>query len=228
MAHVSASSTHHYLLRDYLATGGLDPDRDTNLCVMPPPQLVGHLEIDSLDGFCVGEPWNTLAMLERRGTIVAATTELKADHPEKVLAVTRPWFEKNRPVAESLVRATVRACDFCDDVANRGRLTEILAHRSYLSLDEAVISKSLSIDEWYRRVPRRPRFRSFARSATVPRLQDAEWIVRKMIRWGQLPRDVDAGRIAAASMVAEPYAEAVATLKTTAPEPAALVAGASE
>jgi ABC-type nitrate/sulfonate/bicarbonate transport system substrate-binding protein len=212
LAHVAAASTHHYLLRDFLVAGGLDPDRDAVLSVIPPPQMAGHLRTEVLDGFCSGEPWNTLAMMERRGTIVAATTQLRPDHPEKVLAVTRRWYEANRVPAESLVRATLRACDFCEARANRGRLTEILARPEYLGIDESVIEKSLAIDEWFQPNTKRPAFRSFARKATEPRVEAVEWVVRKMVRWGQLPRDVDPRRIAAASIVTDAYTEAAASL----------------
>jgi nitrate/nitrite transport system substrate-binding protein len=212
LAHVAIASAHHYLLRDYLATGGLDPDRDAVLSVIPPPQMAGHLRTEVLDGFCSGEPWNTLAMMERRGTIVAATTQLRANHPEKVLAVTRRWYDANRVPAESLVRATLPACDFCEAKSNRGQLTEILARPEYLSIDEAVIEKSLSIDEWFQPNVKRAAFRSFARKATEPCVADVEWIVRKMVHWSQLPHGIDPHRIATASIATDTYAQAVASL----------------
>jgi ABC-type nitrate/sulfonate/bicarbonate transport system substrate-binding protein len=215
IAHVFSSSVHHYFVRDYFAQAGLILDRDAHLCVLPPPQLVTQIKHESIDGFCVGEPWNTLAMMEGRGTIVAATTELLADHPDKVLAVNRRWYDQNRPVAESIVRATVRGCDFCEDPDHRGRLTEILAGAPYLNLAEDVIAKSLSIDEWLKPGVRRPRFRSFARAATVPSVHHVEWLVKKMMQWGHLPADTNARRIAAASIVTETYTEAVAALANT-------------
>jgi ABC-type nitrate/sulfonate/bicarbonate transport system substrate-binding protein len=208
MAHVFSCSSHHYLLRDYLSRNGLVCDRDVALCVVPPPQLVGQLGEYLLDGFCVGEPWNTLAMLQGRGQIVAATTELLPDHPEKVLAVTRRWYQQNLVRAESLVRATLRGCDFCEAPANRSRLTEILAREEYLALDENVIDKSLSIDSWLKPGVRRPQFRSFARSTTKPDVRPVEWIVRQMIRWGHLPSDADPQRLADASIATEAFTEA--------------------
>jgi nitrate/nitrite transport system substrate-binding protein len=215
VAHVFSSSVHHYFLREYLSSAGLIMDRDAHVCVLPPPQLVMHLKSESIDGFCVGEPWNTLAMMEGRGTIVAATTELMADHPDKCLAVSRRWFEQNRPAAESIVRATIRGCDFCEDAGNRSRLTELLAAEPYLDLNEEVIAKSLSIDEWLKPGVRRPRFRTFSRPATVPAVHHVEWLVNKMIRWGHLPADTNARRIAAASITTDTYNEAVGALAAT-------------
>lgn len=218
LAHVFSCSTHHYLLLEYLTKAGLTIGRDAHLCVMPPPQLAGHLRAATLDGFCVGEPWNTLAVHERRGTIVVATTELAPDHPEKVLAVTRQWYESHRPAAEGLVRAALRGCAFCENPANRSRLTEILAAPQYLALEETVVAKSLSIDEWFHSNRRRPRFRTFARNVTVPRTESVEWIVRKMIQWGHLPDDVDVQRLASASIVTDVYEEAIASLGSEKPK----------
>jgi ABC-type nitrate/sulfonate/bicarbonate transport system substrate-binding protein len=213
LAHVFSCSSHHYLLRDFLSRHDLIPDRDALLCVMPPPQLVGRLGEHLLDGYCVGEPWNTLAVMQDRGQIVAATTELIPDHPEKVLAVTRRWYRQNRMTAECLVRASLRGCEFCDDASHRGRLTELLARREYLDLDEDVIDRSLSIDRWLKPGVVRPRFRSFHRASTRPRLEPVEWIVRQMMRWGHLPGDTDPHRLAAASIAPDPYTEAVNTIE---------------
>jgi ABC-type nitrate/sulfonate/bicarbonate transport system substrate-binding protein len=175
---------------------------------MPPPQLVSQLAGDLLDGFCVGEPWNTLAMMKKRGVIVAATTELLPDHPEKVLAVTRRWYQQNRVAAESIVRATLRGCDYCEEPTHRSRLTEILAREEYLALDEDVIDRSLSIDIWLKP---RVRFRTFGRASTRPDVRQVDWIVRQMIRWGHLPADADPQRLADASIAPEAYLEAAAT-----------------
>jgi two-component system, oxyanion-binding sensor len=216
LAHVFSCSSHHYLLRDYLERQKLNPDRDARLCVMPPPQLGTQLAGGLLDGFCVGEPWNTLAMLKGHGTIIAATTELMPDHPEKVLAVTQRWHQQNLVLAESMVRAVIRGCDYCEDPIHRSRLSEILARREYLAVDEDVIDKSLSIDTWLKPGVRRPPFRSFARPATQLRAEHVEWIVSLMIHWNHLPADTDAHRIAAASVSGDAYTEAVNTLSSKA------------
>src|SRR2546423_39513 len=80
------SSPHHYLLREWLVRAGLDPDRDVRLCVLPPPQMDRQLASGYLDGFCVGEPWNTAAELDGTGRVVAATPDVAPGHPNKVVA----------------------------------------------------------------------------------------------------------------------------------------------
>jgi len=219
LAYVFAASTHHYLLRELLHQSGLRPDHDAALCVMPPPQLVGLLQSEAIDGFCAGEPWNTLAVMGKRGTIVCATTELIPNHPEKVLAVTRKWYASNTDAAERLVRATLRGCDYCEDIANRSRLTEILAREEYLNLDENVIARSLSIEDWLKPGVKRPAFRSFSRASTVPSTLGAEWILRQMIRWGHLPLGSDVPRIANESVITAAYDSAVASMPSVENKP---------
>ncbi len=89
VGHVFSTSMHHYLLRDWLASANIDPDRDVKLCVIPPPQMADHMRGQYVDLFCVGEPWNTLATREGYGVAIVATTDILPNHPEKVLAVTR-------------------------------------------------------------------------------------------------------------------------------------------
>lgn len=168
-----------------------------------------------LDGFCVGEPWNTLAVHQGYGTIIRESTELAPNNPEKVLAVTRKWYDQHRAAAEGLVRATLRGCDYCQEESNRDRLTEILAAPKYLDVAEAVIHKSLSIDDWLRPGRGRPRFRSYARSGTSPDRKSVEWTMRQMMRWGQLPRNSNLKRIIDQSIMPDAYAKAVGDMKAS-------------
>jgi len=212
LAYVFSFASHHFFLRELLQTAGLHPQRDATLSVLPPTQMASLLASGVLDGYCVGEPYNTLAVMRGCGEIVKATTEFAPDHPEKVLAVTRKWHRQNPVAAERLVRATLRGCVFCDDIANHGRLTEILARPEYLNLDEEIIARSLSIDSWLRPAARRPRFRTWAREATEPRESAVEWVLRQMIRWGNLSSDIDHVAIAEQSLIAEPYERAVTAI----------------
>jgi two-component system, oxyanion-binding sensor len=213
LAHVFSVATHHYAIRRLLDAAGLQIDADARLCVLPPAQMSGLLKRGAIDGYCAGEPWNTLAVIQKTGTIFCATTEFTPDHPEKVLAVTKRWLTSNVAIAERIVRAIVRGCDFCEDLANRSRLVEILADPRYLAVDEDVIAKSLSIDEWLRPGVGRPRFRSFGRAATVPSVASLDWIINEMIRWGQLPATTDIARLSRECVNTSVYATAIASLK---------------
>ena len=194
--HVFSCSMHHYLLREWLASADIDPDHDLRLRVFPPNQLAGHMARGHVDGFCVGEPWNTLAQREGAGQIAAVTTDIVPEHPEKVLAVTQRWAERNESVAVALIRAVLRGCAYCEDERNADALAELLARPQYLNRPADLIRASLSLDRSAAfpaasQVARQSdwRMRSFSPSATFPSKTHPTWMASQMMRWGHLRRD---------------------------------------
>ncbi len=125
-------SSHSFLLRSWLASGGIDPDRDARLVVVPPPQMVVNLKAGHLDGFCVGEPWNSVAIHARAGWCVSVSAEQDVWHPEKVLMVRRDFEEKRGPEHTALVAALIEACEYCDAPANRETIIATLARPEYV------------------------------------------------------------------------------------------------
>ncbi len=100
-------SGHAYELRYWLAAAGIDPDRDVEITVLAPQVMADALAAGQLDGYCVGEPWNTAAVDAGTGRIATYKQAIWPDSPEKVLGVTRKWAEAN---SETLDRAD--ACLF--------------------------------------------------------------------------------------------------------------------
>ena len=90
---VSPYSSHNFLLREWLIRHGLDPVRDVEIVVVPPPQVFFNFQSGYLDGYCAGEPWNALSVLARVGWVVATSADLAPLHPEKVLMVRRDFAE---------------------------------------------------------------------------------------------------------------------------------------
>ena len=109
-------STHNYHLRFWMAAGGVDPDEDVRLVVLPPPYMVESLANGHVDGFCVGAPWNSVAVDLGIGVILHFVSEILARAAEKLLAVRRPWAEENPQTLLHLVRAHQRAAAFIEDV----------------------------------------------------------------------------------------------------------------
>lgn len=186
LAHVFNCSMHHFLLRQWLASGGVNPDRDVHLRVFPPNQMPGHMARGHVDGFCAGEPWNTIVERDGVGEITAMTTDILPDHPEKILATTARFAKANRAVLMPMIRAVLRGCQFCSDSKNRGALAELLARPEYLNLPAGDLYASLS--------PRGGRARvtavqSFATAHTFPSRNHTAWIASQMVRWGQLPAE---------------------------------------
>ncbi len=219
LAHVFSCSMHHYLLRDWLASAGIDPDRDVSLCVLPPPQMAGHMGKGYLDGFCVGEPWGTLAEREGSGSVVAASTDLVPAHAEKSLVVSRRWAAEHAALLPRMIKAVLRACQFCEDVQNYSRLCEILSRPEYLGLPAEVISDSLNLGR--RLSSRRERgrsirsdwkVRSFSPQSTFPSGTHYVWLMEQMVRWGHRSPIADAMATARKCIDTAPYRAAVASM----------------
>jgi NitT/TauT family transport system ATP-binding protein len=93
-------STHNYQLRFWMAAGGVDPDQDVRLIVLPPPYMVESLANKHVDAFCVGAPWNSVAVDLGIGHILHFVSEILERATEKVLAVRERWADAQRPMSK--------------------------------------------------------------------------------------------------------------------------------
>lgn len=195
-------SSHNYEFRYWLAAGGIDPDRDVKLVVVPPPMTSDALAAGAIDGFCVGAPWNMVASERGVGRIVAAKQDIWPSAPEKVLGMRPEWAEANSETVSRLIVALDAAAQWCDDPQNRDSLSDVLADQRYVGAPVEIIRRVLSgeftIDaEGQRRVV--DDYFVFHRGfANYPRSGHALWIYSQMARWGQARINPD-GMAAAAS-----------------------------
>ena len=206
MGMVFPVSTHNYELRYWLAAGGLNPgyyapqrgdtsgtlEADVHLSVTPPPQMPATMEAGTIQGYCVGEPWNQQAVFMGIGVPVITDYEIWPNNPEKVFGVTRQWAEDYPNTHLRLLRAMIRAAHWLDENhnANRDEAVKILAQPSYVGADEAVIANSMTGTFEYEKgdVREVPDFNVFFRyHATYPYPSDAIWYLTQMRRWGQIP-----------------------------------------
>ena len=206
MGMVFPVSTHNYELRYWLAAGGLNPgyyapqrgdtsgtlEADVHLSVTPPPQMPATMEAGTIQGYCVGEPWNQQAVFMGIGVPVITDYEIWPNNPEKVFGVTRQWAEDYPNTHLRLLRALIRAAHWLDENnnANRGEAVKILARSNYVGADEAVIANSMTGTFEYEKgdVREVPDFNVFFRyHATYPYPSDAIWYLTQMRRWGQIP-----------------------------------------
>ena len=134
-------STQHYNLRRWLKSGGIDPDRDVRLVMMPSPLMHRRMQRGDIDGYCVGEPWNSMLAINGEGWIAATSAELQPLQVEKVLLVTGRFAETHEHLA--MIAALIEAARFCQNPANRMELVRILAQPCYLDVPEAAIANSL-------------------------------------------------------------------------------------
>lgn len=123
---VSRVSSHHFLLRRWLQNAGIEPDRDVRIVVIPPAQMFRTLQASLLDGYCVGEPWNSRAIMDGVGWCPATSLDLAPQHPEKAFIVRSDLPERRPAEYMAALRALDEACRFCEDLSRREELVQIL------------------------------------------------------------------------------------------------------
>jgi ABC-type nitrate/sulfonate/bicarbonate transport system substrate-binding protein len=204
-------SGHNYELRYWLADAGLHPDRDVRLVAIPPPLMVESLRAGHVDGFCVGEPWNSLAVDEGIGRIVVTKSQIFPRGIEKVLAV-RPSIAADEEALGRLIRGLHAAARWCDESRNRAELALLLARPEYVHLPAELIERSLAgrLDIGGGRTLDDPDFLHFHRyDANLPRRAEAVWLYAQMARWGQLRPSPDLARRAAEVFRSDLYRRAL-------------------
>jgi NitT/TauT family transport system ATP-binding protein len=182
-------STHNYQLRFWMAAGGVDPDEDVRLVVLPPPFMVESLENGHVDGFCVGAPWNSIAVDHGVGHILHFVADILVHAAEKVLAIRQGWADKNPEVVARLMRALSRAAEFIEEPGNRAEAARMLARPERIGVDAEVIQRTLdgrlkiSPDGAIRE---NSRYLLVGREgAGRPDPVQAAWLYSQMVRWAQ-------------------------------------------
>ena len=205
MGMVFPVSTHNYELRYGLAAGGINPgyyapakgdisgqiNADVLLSVTPPPQMPATMEAGTIDGYCVGEPWNQQAVFKGIGVPVITDYEIWKNNPEKVFGVTQTWADKYPNTHIAVIKALIRAAKWLDENnnANRKAAVKILSQPNYVGADYNVIANSMTGTFEYEKGDKRevPDFNVFFRYyATYPYYSDAVWYLTQMRRWGQI------------------------------------------
>lgn len=185
-------STHNYQLRLWIAAAGLDPDRDVHLAVVPPPFMVDALQQGHVEGFCVGAPWNSVAVEQGIGRILHLGVDFVRRCPEKVLAMRADRIDARGDVTARLVRACCAAGDWLERPENRQEAAERLAARSRLDVPASIVRRALD-----GRLPTGvgdgarvcETYITFARDVLRPERAHARWLLGEMARWGQAASD---------------------------------------
>jgi ABC-type nitrate/sulfonate/bicarbonate transport system substrate-binding protein len=214
-------SCHNYELRYWLAAVGIDPDRDVRLVVIPPPLLTDAMRAGQIDGFCVGEPWNSVAVEAGIGAILTPTTAIWPSSPEKVLGCRATWAERHPERLAALVRAIYRAARWCEDRDNHVAVARLLADERYVGAPADMLHRALS-----NRLPLMrgaephpvPDFFALARhGATFPWVSHAAWYYSQMVRWRQVEHSDDKLAAACATYRPDLYRNALASLSADLP-----------
>jgi nitrate/nitrite transport system substrate-binding protein len=187
--------THDLWMRYWLAAGGIDPDKDVEMIVVPPPQMVANMKVGAMDAFCVGEPWNAQLVTQGIGYTALTTGELWANHPEKSLAMRADFTDKNPKATQALLMAVMDAQQWCDADANKDELSEIVSKRAWFNIKKEDILGRLKGDIDYgnaKTVSASPHLMKFWRDqASFPFKSHDTWFLTENQRWGRVKADVD-------------------------------------
>ncbi|WP_432284591.1 CmpA/NrtA family ABC transporter substrate-binding protein [Aminobacter sp. BA135] len=226
---VHPHSGHNYELRYWLAGCGIDPDRDVEIVILPPPLMADALGSGSLDGFCAGEPWNTAAVLLGHGRIATVKAKIWRSSPEKVLGADARWSEANPEALQALLRAIHHAAQWCAEPANHAELAGIMSAPAYVGRPAewmlpalsghlgTAVDKVVDVDDFF--VPQ-------AKAATFPWKSHALWFYSQMVRWGQVEHSTANATIARDTYRPDLYRTALKPLGAALPGANAKVEGA--
>ena len=189
------TGTHNYHVRYWMAAGGVNPDTDVALKVVPPPQMVANMTAGNIDGYCVGEPWNQRAVMGNIGKTVVTGYQLWQDGPEKVLGVQKAFADQNPETTKAMIKAVIEAGMWLDaSWENRKEASAILSSKSYVNAPKDVIDNSMTGTYMFTNGVNTPmpNFNVFGKKqALYPYYSHGLWQVTQMIRWGQLDKPVD-------------------------------------
>ncbi|MGB3790803.1 MAG: nitrate ABC transporter ATP-binding protein, partial [Phormidesmis sp.] len=187
---VHPSSMHNLLLRYWLAAGGIDPDIDVSLKTIPPAQMIVDLKADTIDGYCVGEPWNLRAAAEDVGFVVATDRDIWDGHPGKVLGVREDWANRYPNTHIALVKALIEACRYCSEPENEREIREILARKQYVGTSIEYIHLSVPhqlVQGPSGRALRHADHLFFGEGLNRPSRTEHLWMMTQLARWGDTP-----------------------------------------
>jgi nitrate/nitrite transport system substrate-binding protein len=173
---------HNYLLRYYLAEGGLHPDQDVQIRIVPPAEMVANLKADNVDGYLGPDPFNQRAVYENVGFIFKLTKDIWDGHPCCSFALTREFTEKNPNTFLALFKAIVDATHYSSNPSNRVEIAKAIAPANYLNQPQVVLEQVLTgrySDGLGKivNVPNRINFDPY------PWHSMAVWILTQMKRW---------------------------------------------
>ncbi|GAA0531739.1 CmpA/NrtA family ABC transporter substrate-binding protein [Pigmentiphaga daeguensis] len=190
------TGTHAMWIYYWLATYGINPMRDAKVITVPPPQMVANMRVGNMDGFCVGEPWNARAIIDKIGFTATTTQGIWTDHPEKVLGTTAEFVQRYPNTARAVTAAVLEAGKFIDaSASNRRKTAETIAAKSYVNTDmDVILDRMLGrYSDGLGKTWDDPDAMKFFNdgAANFPYLSDGMWFLTQHKRWGLLKSHPD-------------------------------------
>ncbi|MDI7862733.1 ABC transporter substrate-binding protein [Rhizobiaceae bacterium n13] len=222
-------SGHNYELRYWLSASGIDPDRDMEIVILPPPDMGDALAAGVIDGYCAGEPWNTFGVLKRGARLATVKAAIWRSSPEKVLGVNAGWAGAHPEALSALLVAVYNASLWCSRPDNHEELASLLAMPAYVGRPAELLlpalkgvlpvseGETLLVEDFF--VPN-------AKAATFPWKSHALWFYTQMVRWGQVEHTPEHRKIAADTYRPDIYRDALTPLGIAMPSASSKVEGA--
>ena len=187
--------THDLWMRYWMAANGVDPNKNADLVVIPPPQMVANMQSGTMDVFCVGEPWNERLVNKKLGYTITQTGEIWKEHPEKAFTMRADWVKKNPNASLRLLMAVQQAQKWADNPANTKELAEILSEDKYIkaSVEDLLPRLQGTVDYGDGRKVTNSPFKMYFwnNNASFPYKSHDAWFITENIRWGYLPKNTN-------------------------------------
>ena len=214
--------THDIWLRYWLAAAGLD-QKTLKIITIPPPQMVQNMKVGNMDGYCVGEPWNGVAVQQGIGTTHICTQDIWKHHPEKALVVNKEFSESRREELQGVMRAVLEASAWLDNPDNRKQAAGVIGKPAYVNAPADVIEArllgkyDLGCNQTHTYTDD---YMTFHRAGTVnyPRKAHGIWFMAQYVRFGYLQSAPDYKKIADALIQQDLYTEVARSLNLKIPD----------
>jgi nitrate/nitrite transport system substrate-binding protein len=215
--------THDIWLRYWLAAANVS-QKTSKIITIPPPQMVANMKVGNMDGYCVGEPWNGVAVKQGIGFTEISTQDIWEHHPEKALVVNKKFSDSRREDLKLVMKAVLEACKWLDNRANRKKAAEIIGKAPYVNAPADVIEARLMGDynlgcdqgtEIYT-----DNYMLFHRGGetNLPRKSHAIWFMAQYMRFDYLKEAPDYKAIADKLILQDLYKEVAASMKIKVPD----------
>ena len=217
------TSTHTMWLNYWLAASGIDPVKDAKVIVVPPPQMVANMRVGNMDGFCVGEPWNQRAIIDRIGVTAITTQDIWKDHPEKVLGTRAEFVKANPNTCRAVMMAVLEAGKWIDaSLSNKMKMADTVAEKSYTNTSVDAINQRIlgRYENGMGKSWDDPNHMKFFNDGQVnfPYLSDGMWFLTQHKRWGLLKEHPDYLAVARQINQIDLYKEVAGAMRVNVPK----------
>ena len=217
------TGTHAMWLYYWLASAGINPFKDAKVITVPPPQMVANMRVGNMDGFCVGEPWNHRAIMDKIGITAGTSQDIWQDHPEKVLGTTADFVKQNPNTARAVMMAILEASQWIDaSLQNKVKMAETIADKSYVNTNVDAINQRIlgryqnGLGKTWDDANHMKFFNDG--SVNFPYLSDGMWFLTQHKRWGLLKEHPDYLAVAQQINQIDLYKQAASQLNIAVPK----------